>query len=228
MGRYEIDGFFRESLAPRKHNNSKLSVEIKSAKDLRRYLSNQRGRSRDPKAAAIPEVKRKRSKARARRDQRDPVRIFIVDSGASEHVVSWKDLTKAEKKRVRRTAKVCDLNSANGIISTEWEVDLYIKELGGHKITCMVFENSPPLMSVGKLCMEDGFNLHWHCGQYPYLQYGTRGVRIPCRVLHHVPLVTPAEVLDQKSMDEELERVAADRANGSGSDADSCFCRNEK
>ena len=76
-------------------------------------------------------------------------------------------------------------------------------------------------MSVGKLCMEDGFDLHWHNGQYPYLQYGTRGVRIPCRVMHHVPLVTPAEVLDQKSMDEEMERVAAERANGSDSEAGS-------
>ena len=35
LGRYEIDGFFRESPAPRKHS-SKFSVEIKSAKDLRR------------------------------------------------------------------------------------------------------------------------------------------------------------------------------------------------
>ena len=51
-----------------------------------------------------------------------PGRSFIVDSGASYHMISWKDLTDKEKKTKRLLDHPVELYTANGKVSIKHEV----------------------------------------------------------------------------------------------------------
>ena len=54
-------------------------------------------------------------------------RRYIVDSGASCHLVSWKDLTPKERLSVRKAKKPQHLNTANGLVHADHVVSLYSK-----------------------------------------------------------------------------------------------------
>ena len=36
-------------------------------------------------------------------------------------------------------------------------------------VSPLLFESSPPVLSVGKRCMEEGYSFHWLSGREPYL-----------------------------------------------------------
>ena len=59
-------------------------------------------------------------------------RMFIVDSGASFHLISWANLSKAEKRNVRRMETPIVLSTANGTLATQ-EVELVLTRSGGFK-----------------------------------------------------------------------------------------------
>ena len=65
---------------------------------------------------------------------------------------------------------------------------MYVKELDIF-LTVKVLENTPAVMSLGKLCDENGYSYEWINGQKPQLiKYG---IRILCNTEHFVPIVVP-------------------------------------
>ena len=78
--------------------------------------------------------------------------------------------------------------TANGEVQTHEEATLYIKELEKF-LTMKVLEKTPAVLSLGKLCDENGYSYEWINGQKPHLI--KNGIRIPCNTENFVPIVVP-------------------------------------
>ena len=83
-------------------------------------------------------------------------REFVVDSGASMHMISKKDLNSAEMDTLTESCSPTIVITANGEVQTHEEATVYVKELDIF-LTMKVLENTPAVLSLGKLCDENGF-----------------------------------------------------------------------
>ena len=114
-------------------------------------------------------------------------REFVVDSGASIQI-SKKDLSKAEMDTLTKSCSPTIVITANGEVQTHEEAIVYVKELDIF-LTMKVLENTPAVLSLGKLCDENGYSYEWINGQKPHLI--KNGIRIVCNTENFVPIVVP-------------------------------------
>ena len=115
-------------------------------------------------------------------------REFVVDSGASMHMISKKDLSNAEMDTLTKSCSPTIVITANGEVQTHEEATVYAKELDIF-LTMKVLENTPAVLSLGKLCDENGYSCEWINGQEPHLI--KNGIRIICNTENFVPIVVP-------------------------------------
>ena len=115
-------------------------------------------------------------------------REFVVDSGASMHMISKKDLSKAEMDTLTKSCSPTIVITANGEVQTHEEAIAYVKDLDIF-LTMKVLENTPAVLSLGKLCDENGYSHEWINGQKPHLI--KNGIRIICNTENFVPIVVP-------------------------------------
>ena len=80
-------------------------------------------------------------------------RDFVVDSGASMHMISKKDLSDTLTKSCSPTIVI----TANGEVQTHEGATVYVKELDIF-LTMKVLENTPAVLSLGKFCDENGYS----------------------------------------------------------------------
>ena len=66
---------------------------------------------------------------------------------------------------------------------------MYVKELGIF-LTMNVVENTPAVLSLGKLCDENGYSYEWINGQKPHL-IKERNSDYQCNTENFVPIVVP-------------------------------------
>ena len=103
------------------------------------------------------------------------------------HMISKKDLSDAEIDTLTKSCSPTIVITANGEVQTHVQAIVYVKEL--EKLTMKVFENTPAVLSLGKLCDENGYSYEWINGQKPHLIYN--GIRIICNTENFVPIVVP-------------------------------------
>ena len=115
-------------------------------------------------------------------------REFVVDSGASMHMISKKDLSNAEMDTLTKSCSPTIVITANGDVQTHEEAIVYVKEFDIF-LTMKVLENTPAVLSLGKLCDENGYSYEWINGQKPHLIKD--GIRIICNTENFVPIVVP-------------------------------------
>ena len=116
-------------------------------------------------------------------------REFVVDSGASMHMISKKKyLSVAEMDTLTKSCSPTTVITANGEVQTHEEATVYVKELDIF-LTMKVLENTPAALSLGKLCDENGYSYEWMNGQKPHLI--KNGIRIICNTENFVPIVVP-------------------------------------
>ena len=115
-------------------------------------------------------------------------REFVVDSGASMHMISKKDLSDAEMDTLTKSCSPMIVITANGEVQTHEEAIVYVKELYIF-LTMKVLDNTPAVLSLGKLCDENGYSYEWINGQKPHLI--KNGIRIQCNTENFVPIVVP-------------------------------------
>ena len=111
-------------------------------------------------------------------------REFVVDSGASMHIISKKDLNSAELATVTTSRSPTTVLTANCEVQTNEEAFVYIKELDIF-LTMKVLEDTPAVLSLGKLCDEHGYSYEWISGQKPHLI--ENGIQIQCNTENFVP-----------------------------------------
>ena len=111
-----------------------------------------------------------------------------MDSGASMHMISKKDLSDAEVDTLTKSCSPTIVITANGEVQTHEEAIVHVTELDRF-LTLKVLENTPAVLSLGKLCDENGYSYEWISGQKPHLI--KNGIRITCNTENFVPIVVP-------------------------------------
>ena len=99
-----------------------------------------------------------------------------------------KDLSNAEMDTLTKSCSPTIVITANGGVQTHEEATVYVKELDLF-LTTKVLENTPAVLSLGKLCDENGSSYEWINGQKPHII--KNGIRIPCNTENFVPIVVP-------------------------------------
>ena len=75
-------------------------------------------------------------------------REFVVDSGASMHMVSKKDLNSAELETMRTSRSPTTVMTANGEVQTREEATVYVKQLEVF-VKVMFLEETPAVLFLG-------------------------------------------------------------------------------
>ena len=104
------------------------------------------------------------------------------------HMISKKDLNDAEMDTLTKSCSPTIVITANGEVQTHEEAIVYVKELDIF-LTMKVLDNTPAVLSLGKLCDENGYSYEWINGQKPHLIKD--GIRIICNTENFVPIVVP-------------------------------------
>ena len=115
-------------------------------------------------------------------------RKFVVDSRASMHMISRKDLHSAELDTVRISRCPTPVITATRKMQTHEEAIVYMRELDMF-LTVKILEDTPALLSIGKPCEDHGYSYEWADGQKPCLIKNS--VRINCNTENYVPIVVP-------------------------------------
>ena len=115
-------------------------------------------------------------------------REFVVDSGASMHMISKKDLNDDEMNILTKSCGPTIVITSNGEVQTHEEATVYVRELSVF-LTMKVLENTPAVLSLGKLCDENRYSYEWINGQKPHLI--KTGIRIQCNTMNFDPIVVP-------------------------------------
>ena len=84
------------------------------------------------------------------------------------HMISKKDLSNAEMHTLTKSCSPTIVKTANGEVQTHEEAIVYVKELKTF-LTMKVLDNTPAVLSLGKLCDENGYSYEWINGQKPNL-----------------------------------------------------------
>ena len=80
------------------------------------------------------------------------------------HMISKRDLSDAEMDTLTKP----DSPTIVITVQTHEEATVYVKELEIF-LTMKVLENTPAVLSLGKLCDENGYSYEWINGQKPHL-----------------------------------------------------------
>ena len=115
-------------------------------------------------------------------------REFVMDSGASMHMFSKRDLDSAELETMRTSRSPTTVMTANGEVQTREEATENVKEWDLF-VTVMLLEVVPAVLSLRKLCEDHGYTYHWTSGQKPHLT--KKGKRIDRNLSNYVPFVVP-------------------------------------
>ena len=104
------------------------------------------------------------------------------------HMISNKDLSDAEMDTLTKSCSPTIVITANGEVQKHEEATVYVKELDIF-LTMKVLDNTPAVLSLGKLSDENGYSYEWINGQKPHLI--KNGIRIICNTENFVPIVVP-------------------------------------
>ena len=84
------------------------------------------------------------------------------------HMISKTDLNFAEMEKLTKSCSPTIVLTANGEVQTHEEATVCVKELY-LLLTMKVLENTPVVLSLGKLCDENGYSYERINGQKPHL-----------------------------------------------------------
>ena len=91
-------------------------------------------------------------------------REFVVDSGAWMQMISKKELNSAELETVTTSRSPTTVFPANGEVQANEEATVYVRELD-ILLTMKLLEDTPAVLSMGKLCDEHGYSFEWINGK---------------------------------------------------------------
>ena len=94
-------------------------------------------------------------------------RELVVDSGASVHMVSKKELGSVELETMRIWRSPTTVTTANGEVQTRHEATVFVKELDLF-VTFVLLKETPAVLSLGKLCEDHWYTYHWTSSQKPH------------------------------------------------------------
>ena len=113
---------------------------------------------------------------------------FLADTGSEEDLISRTDTqVHFPGTPIGKSERPVSLITANGPVQGNASVKLDVPELGS-TLECYVLESTPPVCSVGRRCMDDGFDFHWYAGKSPYF-VTPEGKKLYCKLRGRVPVI---------------------------------------
>ena len=91
-----------------------------------------------------------------------------MDSGVSMHMISKKNLNSADLETVTTSRSPMTVVTANSEVQTNEEATVFVRELD-IVLTMKLLEDTPAVLSLGKLSNEHGYSYEWINGQKPHL-----------------------------------------------------------
>ena len=104
------------------------------------------------------------------------------------HMISKKDLNDAEMDTLTKSCSPTIVITAHGEVQTHEEANCVCQRIGFF-LTMKVLDNTPAVLSLGKLCDENGYSHEWINGHKPHLIKD--GIRIICNTENFVLIVVP-------------------------------------
>ena len=94
---------------------------------------------------------------------------WMIDSGSCHNLIGRKDVQHGQK--IRRGNDAVRLQTANGVIENDAKTRAPIQRLG-LVAPAQVLKDVPPVLSLGRLCVENKFDFIWRGsrGETPYLE----------------------------------------------------------
>ena len=115
------------------------------------------------------------------------VRRWVVDTGSGHDLIQLRDVADMGRHSIPASVTL-RLNTANGQVKADRIVPLRVRELG-ETISPYVLPSTPPVLSVGRRCMDEGYTFEWK----PYSSTPTLrspgGETIELRVDGYVPYI---------------------------------------
>ena len=115
--------------------------------------------------------------------------MCVVNLGASMHMLSKKDLSSQELDTLRRSRNPFTVMTASGEVQTNEEAQVYVHNLDLF-VTVQLLDETPPVLSLGKLCSEHKYSYEWKKRRNTTLVQ-KMGRLITCSMDNFVPLVVP-------------------------------------
>ena len=114
---------------------------------------------------------------------------WLIDTGSAHDLISQDDadVFAPAWEDYKETASDIHLRTANGNITAGGYVNLRVKHLDT-TASPLVLSETPPVLSVGRLCDLKGFTFVWPAGKRPYLVKPNK-TKIHLDVRHHVPFL---------------------------------------
>ena len=184
----EGDSFFITGSDERKVYSFKPSSDESSTALSK---SQKRKKRKDAKAKARLEAgNAEDDSAQARSSSPSPrARRYIVDSGASFHLVDPRTLTKEESATIEETEPI-PIETANGEVTVDKRCRVRVVELD-LPIWAYLHEDTVCVLSLGLLVDRDGFTYKWEPGKAPTLKKGSFSVS--CVPHYNVPFIYSAK-----------------------------------
>ena len=129
--------------------------------------------------------------------KRPEEREFVVESGASMHMLSKKELGSDEMETLRRSSNSTTVITANGEVQTNEEAQVFVHDLD-LSVKVQILNDTPAVLSQGKLCEDHGYSHELVIGQKPRLTKD--GTSIICKTENFVPLVVPGLSVNSESV----------------------------
>jgi len=133
-------------------------------------------------------------------------RTYIVDSGASFHIVSRREMTAQERNSITQIDQPIVIQTANGLLTLTEQCKIYVRDL---KVTlsAYILEDTVSLLSLGLLVEELGYSYIWNPRQSPKLRKGNITVR--CHPMNNVPHIYPGALIEDVSTEAKGETMPA-------------------
>jgi len=132
-------------------------------------------------------------------------RKYILDSGASFHLVDDETLTKEEKDTIE-TCKSITSETANGEFVVSRRCKIYVKELDIY-VWAFLHRDTVCVLSLGLIADRSGFTFVWKPGKAPTLTKGK--ITITSQPNHNVPFIYASKYLEaRKALRERNNPVA--------------------
>ena len=100
--------------------------------------------------------------------KRPEEREFVVDSGASVHMMNKKELSSGEMGTVKRSRNPTVVLTADGEVHTHEEAQVFVHDLNQF-VTVQLLEETLVVPSQGKLCKNHGCSYEWVSAIEPQL-----------------------------------------------------------
>ena len=140
-------------------------------------------------------------------------RRYIVDSGASFHLVDSRTLSKQERSTIYKNSDPISIQTANGDVIVDSKVKIFVRELGLH-VCAYLHEDTVAVLSLGMLCDEHGYTYNWKPLTWPTLTKGRQVVT--CQPHCNVPFIYTNCLAggDPTATTETIEEIVADEMKG--------------